>query len=488
MVYDYIIIGAGPSGLTLAYLMGRLNKRCLLVDKAPTVGGCHRVFRVANNNQNLMTEHSPRIYSTSFVNLIQLLKLMGTDFDKLFTPSKFSIGSIGGKSIGNFTFREMFLLAIQTAKMGYSDESKNLTVYDYVTRNKFTAQAIDYMDRICRLSDGTDMYNYTLYEFIQIINQQMMYVLHQPIQPNDKGLFKIWVDNINQTGMVDILLDSEVDQLIHSNGSNMISGIRLSNGKTYMSTRVILAIPPLNMYQLLDKSLMPNIFNPNMKTWVMQNSYQNHVSCMFYWNEKIKLPDVWGFPSSEWGVVFIVLSDYIKFEPDEPQTVITIGVSKPYVISSVTGKTAHQTGEIELYDEIFRQLKLSFGDIPKYDTAIINPLVKRVGSLYVDSDTAYVRSIYDDTVLPYDSLQYPNIYNAGTQNGYSSYSFTSMESAVANAICVGAQLEPGINQIIRVRGLTTLLDYVFLIMVIIVILVMSLLIPKIAGAFRSKKN
>ncbi len=43
--YDYIIVGAGPSGLTLAYYLGKLNKRCLIVDKQNTIGGCHRVIR-----------------------------------------------------------------------------------------------------------------------------------------------------------------------------------------------------------------------------------------------------------------------------------------------------------------------------------------------------------------------------------------------------------------------------------------------------------
>ena len=32
-MYDYIIVGAGPTGLTLAYCFAKYGKKCLLVDK-----------------------------------------------------------------------------------------------------------------------------------------------------------------------------------------------------------------------------------------------------------------------------------------------------------------------------------------------------------------------------------------------------------------------------------------------------------------------
>jgi hypothetical protein len=44
--------------------------------------------------------------------------------------------------------------------------------------------------------------------------------------------------------------------------------------------------------------------------------------------------------------------------------------------------------------------------------------------------------------MPNRSVLYDNLYNCGVQNGNSSYSFTSMESSVANAIYLATELQP----------------------------------------------
>ena len=67
--YDYIIIGAGPSGLSLAHILPD-NKKILIIERNSSIGGCHRVDRV----QGLFTEHGPRIYSYAYVNFNKLLK------------------------------------------------------------------------------------------------------------------------------------------------------------------------------------------------------------------------------------------------------------------------------------------------------------------------------------------------------------------------------------------------------------------------------
>ena len=76
--YDYCIIGAGPSGLTLAYLLSSIGKKCIIIDNNKDIGGCHRVTRI----NGLFSEHGPRIYSSSFKNVINLLKTMNIDFYK----------------------------------------------------------------------------------------------------------------------------------------------------------------------------------------------------------------------------------------------------------------------------------------------------------------------------------------------------------------------------------------------------------------------
>jgi len=44
--YDYIIVGAGPTGLTLAYLLSKYRKTVAIIEKDNIIGGCHSVKRV----------------------------------------------------------------------------------------------------------------------------------------------------------------------------------------------------------------------------------------------------------------------------------------------------------------------------------------------------------------------------------------------------------------------------------------------------------
>lgn len=53
MIYDLVIIGGGPSGLSLAQKCCK-SKKILIIDKENDIGGCHRVRRILNN---LFTEH-----------------------------------------------------------------------------------------------------------------------------------------------------------------------------------------------------------------------------------------------------------------------------------------------------------------------------------------------------------------------------------------------------------------------------------------------
>ena len=67
--YDLVISGGGPAGLGLAQCCSSiLGIKILLIEKEKILGGCHRVNRVKYNNEDLFTEHGPRIYSSTYKN------------------------------------------------------------------------------------------------------------------------------------------------------------------------------------------------------------------------------------------------------------------------------------------------------------------------------------------------------------------------------------------------------------------------------------
>ena len=171
-MYDYIIVGGGPTGLALAWYLSKIDKKILIIEKEDSLGGCHRVRRV----NGLFTEHGPRIYLDNYLNFETILNEMGKSFDNIFTRYYFSLLTIGGSSIKNFSIKELTTLGLSYLYFMFNpNDSKNITMLEYTNQNNFTSETKDSIDRLCRLTDGAGIERYTLYEFFEILNQNSLY-------------------------------------------------------------------------------------------------------------------------------------------------------------------------------------------------------------------------------------------------------------------------------------------------------------------------
>src|SRR5579872_5260924 len=101
--YDYAIVGAGPTGLTLAYYLGKAGKNVVLIDREQSIGGCHRVRRV----DGLFTEHGPRITIGNYFCLKHLLTDFGVSWNDLYTPYNFSTNTSAGELLSTLSFGEL---------------------------------------------------------------------------------------------------------------------------------------------------------------------------------------------------------------------------------------------------------------------------------------------------------------------------------------------------------------------------------------------
>ena len=115
LLYDYVIIGAGPTGLTLAWYLAKYcpDKKILIVESENTIGGCHRVRRV----DGLFTEHGPRIIISNYFCLGDMLRELGLTFDEMYAQSSFSVGMRLRKMFMIFSWRELIILGIGKYKI-----------------------------------------------------------------------------------------------------------------------------------------------------------------------------------------------------------------------------------------------------------------------------------------------------------------------------------------------------------------------------------
>lgn len=503
--YTHIIIGGGPSGLTMAHLLSKIkSNNILILESEDVLGGCHRVERV---DEGKFSEHSPRVYSFCYTNFDRLLKEMGTSLDEEFVVYDSSISNIGSYSIADFSVTEQLSLVLAFFKMMiWPDYGRDISLSEFSIN--FSEKSRDYLDRLSRLTDGAGIETYSLNKFLSIINDQSLHSILQPREPNDRGFLKKWQEYLLNQGNVTIKTNTRIvsinpsstgpyiESIVDDRGNIYYMGNRTSHSEATSSatspgSSLILAIQPEPIQRILENStnlLVKDAFGPYslFSQYAHDTLYIDYIPLTLHYKDRQKLPDVYGFPGSDWGLTWIILSDYMKdVDNNSDGTVITAAITITDRPSKRTGKTANQSTAEELKEEAFNQLKLSFPDLKWPDYMILSPTVyKDSNDRWTTKDKAFVETVKGREFIPFRSLVFDNLYNVGTQNGYSKYQFTSLESAVSNAFVLGSELT-GLNY--PVLQTTTIRDVLFWTLVVILFLMYLYMRRKIDYKFTKKK-
>lgn len=476
---DYLIVGGGPSGLTVAWELAKAGFTAEILEKHSTLGGLHRVMRT---DQGLFREHGPRIYSTSYVNFASLWAEMmadpratreaGPTFQELFTPYRFQISSIGGQTFWDMTWREkVWLTAAFLSFLVRPHTWREVTLQTFLETHQFSTSTRDYLDRVARLTDGAGADRYSMFTFFQLLNQNFLNQLLQPIQATDRQLITEWKRALAETGKVSFRLNTTVT------GWSSQDGLILENGETLRAKRgYIFALPPQDLFAGLIQpekfSTTTNWTADQWRQWDRSTRYDTYIPMTFHWwNFPARfMPAVYGFPKSDWGVAWIVLSDYFS---GKQGVLISASITLPNAKSTRTGLTAHQTvDENQLKREVFRQIRQGFSDQPSGfpvgppDYALLSPEVYYQDGQWKNRDHAWIRTT-EPVTFPVDlglaDQDKSRVYSVGTHNGNSPYDFTSLESAVTNALVASQQiLGRRTRKIKRPWEIRTLLGWILL--------------------------
>jgi hypothetical protein len=363
MYYDYILVGAGPSSLTFSTLVTlqcnqEVNKKSklslLIIDENSSIGGCHRVERI----NTTFNEHSPRVYSNVYINLQNIFNKMDMNFYDYFIEYKFQLTTIAGEK-NPFNFIELVILIKDYLIFVYNKNYLNETTLEsYLYKNKFTNKTINYINRICILTDGAYINRYTVNKFFNLLNQNSLYKLYQPKKPNDIALLKDWKEYLLKNN-VNFQLNYKVDY-IYKEKNDKLWTIRTSdtsivnNYKTYKCTNLILAIPPINILKILQKSnLNIDTFIDNFEKFVFNSKYENYITIVFIWNTVLDTPNIYGHIDSAWGVIFV---DYSKYFKKCNKTIISCSITFLNNKSSRINKTANECSKKEIVIEVFNQI------------------------------------------------------------------------------------------------------------------------------------
>jgi hypothetical protein len=193
----------------------------------------------------------------------------------------------------------------------------------------------------------------------------------------------------------------------------------------------------------------------------------------------VKLPRILGFPKTNWGIGFIILSNYMDFSNEPSKSVISITITftdKP----NKYGKTANQCTKQEMIDHVKEELKF----FPEPDLVIISPNVIRENDKWINLDTAYVVTT-ENEFLQSESNEFENLFAVGIFNGHSTYNFTSIESAVQNAVHFCKSEIKDLKYEFTSQTVTGIIDIIYSIIILILVIIIIFILKK--TVFNKKK-
>ena len=415
MSFDYVVVGAGPAGLYTAYILAKrnrkMNKVCV-VDREASAGGCHRVRRVGR--ERFFTEHGPRVYVSNYRTFRRWLEDMGLHFDDYFTDYKFGMLPVGSVW-SSMKAKDLAVLASHYALFffGRREAYRRSSVADTFA-SSVSPKGMDYLDRICRLTDGAGAETYTVYELFQLLNQNALYRLKQPRTANDRP--GGWVHDVQRV-LTDMGVVFRFDLGV-AGVDRTRNAVVLRNGERIaFRKRAILCIPPAALRTMVPGTVPHGVVD-----------YETYIPVTLHWRGHLnhELPQIWGQGHGEWNIAYVVMSDYFSNEG----TVISTCISRLNVPSKVTGKTANETeSKRELAAEVVRQLQFLIGQQRPPDAVLVSDGVFREGGEWHTMDTAFMES---KSAVHVPQRISPRVVTLGTHNGLNSYAFTSLEATLQN--------------------------------------------------------
>lgn len=300
--YDFIIVGAGPSGLALAHVLDKYGKRCLVLEREGVIGGLHRVKRVKGN----FTEHGPRVYYRAYQTVMLILDDLHLKFDELFEPITIDFVHAG---TGNKTFLTVFTPR-ELAILGYSyfrlilnqHYGKPVAMMDFVKYHQFSDQAADVIDRVCRLTGGGWLGNYSLNQFLMQIDKIPLYTIRALRRPTDEGLMKTWQQYLLKSKRVELRLNTAVAKLQDNHTLVLSDGKETIDAK---NAKIVFAIPPFSLKTILEHSYDPDVFGPEFFRFAEKKKIIPFVNMSLIWNSRINFPIQVRIPVSDWGIIWV---------------------------------------------------------------------------------------------------------------------------------------------------------------------------------------
>ena len=388
----YTIIGSGPSGLSLAYVLSLNNINIELIEQHEQLGGSWNSQWI---NDDYFSENSPRVFSNSGNSKILLSHLGFTDKDFQniygnFFETNFKVVSFVFK---HFNLLDYIIFLFAAIKYRFIQEKK--TVNDWMFKSNLSLNAKKAIRiisiLICDRPDKTNINDFF---------GSLSYTLPKQMREPNKW-HEIIEKRLNMKKNVTILKNTKVINLHKSGKVFYIKTKNTKNGyeKIRYSSKVFLCTQSDGIYSIIKNTNLRNNWMPSkkMKIWT-QNTFYSGFGFQIHFNTYVEFKNEWCWScNDDWTVIILPVSNWLKNFSNDPEikTVWSCCIVDMDTKSKRLNKTANDCSIDEVLEECLYQIKKSY-EIPDPKVITISKGLKKINNKWKSKYTGYTKNIYND--------------------------------------------------------------------------------------------
>lgn len=419
MIYDHIIVGLGPTGITLGLNLLKTNKKVLFIEAENNIGGC---WKTHFTNDGYFTEPFPKVLSqTGSIQFNKLLDHLNVspDYKNIYAHSNLYNDHISD-IIHEFSLKDVLNFGMYLIMYMMSLNDKKITIKNWCNLKKISEKAQHYINvRAIAISNTYDRLTMDAFVGFFVKRYQYLFDLRQLEEP-EEWLHKSYM-KLNKNKNFTFLMNTRVKHLMISH-DDTVSGVFTYDNDVHYSKQVICCIPLRSLYTIMKNSSYPNWFSSlhEFKEYTNQSSYTG-IGFQLHYTEKKVLPKKWCWScQDDWKVIILDKTEFLKTYSHDPEIkqVLSCVVVDMDTKSKHLKKTANECDSIdEIVEESLRQINQISNNLfkdPKKITTSVNLYYSNEFG-WESFNSSYSPSSHLKGKIPYKG-KLKNLYSVGPHN------------------------------------------------------------------------
>ena len=440
----YIIIGGGPTGLSLAYILSNNGYNVEIIEKNNQLGGS---WNFQWSNDKYFSENSPRVlgfgkYTQKFLTEIGINEK--EDLENIY-------GNMVQTSLKVFNFIKEYLSfndyiilssnLIKSKTIGIDD---SLTLQDWFDNSDLSENAKKGLSiisiTICDRPDKTNLNDF--------FGSMGAFNLKQLREPNK--WYELLKENFSKKTNIKISTNTEVIELVEDN-NKIVKAICFNKEhnkkEVKYGNKFILSTQSDGIFSILNKSNKIVQNNWTSLDWInnwCKKTYYSGFGFQLHFKEDVAFKNDWCWAcKNEWTIIILPVSNWLKIKSydNEIKTVWSCVIVDMDTKSNTIDKTVNECSIKEVIDEALNQIN-KLNKIPEPYKITISENLRDDDGIWKSQNTGFTRG--KEEYLPIKG-NIDNLFALGCFTDTGTPSISYLEKAILSVVVYLNKYEPNVN-------------------------------------------